>query len=107
MGSTGVASKPPDEISTLLSTCSADVASSLVLVSLNGGTAWAYGNEVTILVVHVVAFMMGASVVSRLVLSLFLMHIIELARLGKRASDRCDKVIVRASKRSMEGNNSD
>ena len=66
MGSTGVASKPPDEISTLLSTCSADVASSLVVVSLNGGTAWAYGNEVTILVVHVVAFMMGASVVSRL-----------------------------------------
>ena len=55
----GVASKPPDEISTPLSTCSVDVASSLVLVSLNGGAVWAYGNEVMILVVHVVAFMMG------------------------------------------------
>ena len=88
----------------------ADVASSLVLVSLKGGTlisVWVYGNEVTISVMGVVAFTIGASVVSRLALSLFLMHIIELTRLGNAQATDATKVIVRASKRSMKGNNSD
>jgi len=81
----GVAAKP-DVTSMLLSTCSVNGGSSLVLVPPNGGTlisVWANGAEMVISVVGVVVFTMGRY------------------NWGNAQATDATKAIVRAPKRSM------